>query len=105
MSEYRSTALCYSTALCSQANLGPDVSGHLDIWLKPKAKARTTSRVSGNKIGGFNGMMDNPLFGLNGWQKAWDGDDEEYTLGQNLGEGEHKDLLGNVAEHTVGGKK
>ena len=37
----------------SQANLGPDVSGYLDIWLKPKAKARTTSRVSGNKVGGY----------------------------------------------------
>ena len=37
----------------SQANLGPDVSGYLDIWLKPKAKARTTSRVSGNKVGGW----------------------------------------------------
>jgi len=52
-----------------------------------------------------NGMMDNPLFGLNGWQKKWDGDHEDYTLGQNLGGAEpHKDLLGNVAVHKVGVK-
>merc|ERR1711904_344574 len=32
----------------------------------------------------LNGFMDNPLFGLNNWQKAWDGKQDEYKLGQNL---------------------
>jgi hypothetical protein len=32
----------------------------------------------------LNGFMDNPLFGLNNWQQAWDGKQDAYKLGQNL---------------------
>lgn len=32
----------------------------------------------------INGAMDNPLFGLNGWQKKWDGKQETYEFGQNI---------------------
>jgi hypothetical protein len=33
----------------------------------------------------LNGFMDNPLFGLNDWQAAWDGKQDAYKLGANLG--------------------
>jgi len=32
----------------------------------------------------INGAMDNPLFGLNGWQKKWDGKQEQYAFGQHV---------------------
>jgi hypothetical protein len=32
----------------------------------------------------LNAFMDNPLFGLNNWQAAWDGEQDAYKLGQNL---------------------
>lgn len=50
----------------------------------------------------MNGRMDNPLFGLNGWQKNWDGKQNKYVLGQHLpGQGPHVDVVGQTAKHTV----
>ena len=33
-------------------------------------------------------MVDNPLFGKNGWQAAWDGDQEDYKFGAMLSDEE-----------------
>ena len=33
-------------------------------------------------------MVDNPLFGKNGWQAAWDGDQEDYKFGDMLSDEE-----------------
>jgi len=33
----------------------------------------------------MNGVMDNPLFGLNGWSRDWDGKQEVFKLGANTG--------------------
>jgi len=40
-------------------------------------------------MAGFN---DNPRFGLNGWQKNWDGTQDKYVFGQNLTEAERAAL-------------
>jgi hypothetical protein len=32
----------------------------------------------------ITGLQDNPLFGLNSWQKGWDGKQASYTFGANL---------------------
>ena len=31
-----------------------------------------------------NGFVDNPRFGIQGWQEKWDGEQEKYTFGKNL---------------------
>jgi len=38
------------------------------------------------------GVQDNPRFGLQGWQEQWDGEQDEYTLGQNLNAGDQAKL-------------
>ena len=38
-------------------------------------------------------MVDNPLFGKNGWQEAWDGEQEDYKFGEKLSEEEKERLL------------
>ena len=42
------------------------------------------------------GFQDNPRFGLNEWQDAWDGNQYAYTYAQHLSE-EQKSLLVNKA--------
>jgi len=41
----------------------------------------------------LNGVMDNPLFGLNNWHAEWDRKQEEYKLGQNLDEEDKAKLV------------
>merc|ERR1719247_1189618 len=43
------------------------------------------------------GLKDNERFGINNWQKSWDGKQDEYKYGQNLDEGD-KDKLVNKCE-------
>merc|ERR1711972_1118928 len=38
------------------------------------------------------GLQDNPRFGKNDWQAAWDGKQEEYTFGGHLSAGERAKL-------------
>jgi len=44
------------------------------------------------------GCQDNPLFGLNSWQKSWDGKQADYTYGQNLDAGDRAKLVNKVQE-------
>merc|ERR1712032_617525 len=36
----------------------------------------------------IRGVIDNPRFGINDWQAQWDGEQEEYKLGQHLDAGD-----------------
>mmetsp|Transcript_56037 Transcript_56037/g.156122 ORF Transcript_56037/g.156122 Transcript_56037/m.156122 type:complete len:645 (+) Transcript_56037:168-2102(+) len=41
----------------------------------------------------MNGKMDNPLFGLQGWQRTWDSQQEKYVLGMNATLAVRADIL------------
>jgi len=51
----------------------------------------------------MNGRLDNPLFGLHGWQTTWDGEHKKYKLGQNFekGNGQYKDAYGREARAVM----
>ena len=38
-------------------------------------------------------MVDNPLFGKNGWQEKWDREQEDYTFGDNLSKEQQQRVL------------
>jgi len=50
----------------------------------------------------MNGSMDNPLFGMNGWQKEWNHETESYTLGQNLTQDQRDKMNSKNPQHKVG---
>jgi hypothetical protein len=50
----------------------------------------------------MNGSMDNPLFGMNGWQKEWNHETESYTLGQNLNKDQRAKMNCNDSQYKVG---
>merc|ERR1719329_186485 len=41
----------------------------------------------------ISASMDNPRFGLNDWQKPWDGEQDEYEWGENLNAAQKKQAL------------
>lgn len=41
----------------------------------------------------INAYKDNPRFGVNDWQEAWDGQQEDYEFGMNLIESDKRELL------------
>ena len=51
----------------------------------------------------MSGFLDNKNFGLNNWQKKWDGVQDEYKFGDNLSE-EEKSKLVNTIEKKINNK-
>jgi len=44
----------------------------------------------------ISGLQDNPLFGLNSWQKSWDGQQDAYKFGANLSAEDREKLVNKV---------
>ena len=44
----------------------------------------------------MSGFLDNKNFGLNDWQKDWDGEQDEYNFGDNLSLEEKEDLVNKI---------
>lgn len=44
----------------------------------------------------MSGFLDNKNFGLNDWQQEWDGEQEEYSFGDNLSSEEKEDLVNKI---------
>ena len=48
----------------------------------------------------IDSKADNPRFGIDSWQHGWDGEQEDYTFGENL-DAEDKSKVENMADVTV----
>ena len=48
----------------------------------------------------IDGKADNPRFGIDNWQHGWDGEQEDYTFGENLDK-EDKGKVENMKDVTV----
>merc|ERR1719487_2402634 len=46
----------------------------------------------------ISGKQDNERFGLQGWQAAWDGKQDDYKYGQNLSDAQKAELVNKVQE-------
>jgi hypothetical protein len=46
----------------------------------------------------ISGRKDNERFGLNNWQKGWDGVQDGYKFGDNLNKGERGELVNKIQE-------
>ena len=48
----------------------------------------------------MDAKADNPRFGIDNWQHGWDGEQEDYTFGENLAQDDVAKVK-NMAEVTV----
>eukprot|EP00928_Gymnodinium_smaydae_P007338 TRINITY_DN1264_c1_g2_i1.p1 TRINITY_DN1264_c1_g2~~TRINITY_DN1264_c1_g2_i1.p1 ORF type:complete len:765 (+),score=99.06 TRINITY_DN1264_c1_g2_i1:65-2359(+) len=53
----------------------------------------------------INAFKDNPRFGVDDWQAEWDGEQDEYTFGVNLGERDKMELVNKITNVAPGPKK
>jgi len=49
----------------------------------------------------ISGLQDNERFGINNWQKDWDGEQADYTYGQNLDAGDRSKLVNKMANPNM----